>query len=89
MSNSSSSSFVIDRDCLSNNQVKIIQDHIVASKMYDPPDEDWGWGNDPGDAWTITVTDNEVAGFTSMDNFDMRHFLGEIGVDSNDISWSY
>ena len=87
VSNSSSSSFVIERDCLSDNQVIVIENHIKACMAYTPENKDWGWCNDDGNAWTITVVPTQVAGYTNMDNFDMKHLLKEIGVDKEDIRW--
>jgi hypothetical protein len=74
VSNSSSSSFVIQREYLSKFQVDKIVDH--GEKV-----EDWA------DEWEITVTDTEVKGKTWMDNFNMSEFLDSIGVKSEHIHW--
>ena len=91
VSNSSSSSFVIPRDVLSKRQVNKIENHIHFSNGMDTEYEENGetWCNHQGDAWSITVDDDEVSGYTSMDNFDMRWFLTQIDVDEDDIEWVY
>ena len=37
--------------------------------------------------WHITVTAHTVEGYTDMDNFDMREFFENIGVDENIVNW--
>lgn len=87
VSNSSSSSFVIPKDELSYTQMQRIISHINESKMIEPSDE-FGWCNNEGDAWDITITDDEIRGWTCMDNFDMHYFLQQIGVPDHIIEWS-
>ena len=41
--------------------------------------------NSEYDAWGVRETDDEIILETTMDNFDMRWFLGMIGVDNKDI----
>ena len=72
VSNSSSSSFLIQRKYISESQLEQIVNH----------DDEAG-----DDEWEITVTDTIVRGFTIMDNFDMAEFLEKIGVDSDHILW--
>jgi hypothetical protein len=92
VSNSSSSSFIIDRYGVSQRQVDKILCHIkVSEEMPYREDEDCvcdvEWCNRPEDEWNIKVTDITVAGTTNIDNFDMRHFLYRIGVADKDIAW--
>ena len=47
--------------------------------------ETFGYGT--LDAWQITEDDDVIKGNTSMDNFDMRGLLENIGVKSENISW--
>lgn len=78
VSNSSSSSFIINLDKLTGKQVKMIENHadsIEDTAMYEP--------------WSIQVTDSHVKGSTMMDNFDMEEYLAEIGVNEEDIEWGY
>ena len=72
VSNSSSSSFVIKLEDLTGKQVSLIRNHIFLAK---------------DDPWTITETKETISGFTSMDNFDMRNYLSEIGIKDKDIDW--
>jgi len=72
VSNSSSSSFVIKREFLTDDQIRKIKDHIEEANrlgMYATPDEEWR-----------IESDHDVSGYTMMDNFDMREFLCRIGV---------
>jgi hypothetical protein len=86
VSNSSSSSFTINRYCLSQRQIDQIKDHIEVSKTLTCASQ-FGWCNRKHDAWSIYVDDDSVSGYTTMDNFDMYHFLRQIGVDDVDVVW--
>ena len=66
VSNSSSSSFVINLDDLSANQFHKIENHHKEAK---------------NDAWNIEVKDNQLKGSTIMNNFNICSFLEKIGVD--------
>ena len=74
VSNSSSSSFIINKHYLSDYQIELIKNHM---KIFKKSDGDF---YDETDAWSIRVNENSVRGFTTMDNFDMAEFLQEIGV---------
>jgi len=82
VSNSSSSSFVIGLAALSAQQLSKIMDHEMLSRRY-------GLTCDTEDRWSITINDDTVEGYTSMDNFNMKSFLDMIGVDKKFIMWSY
>ena len=71
VSNSSSSSFVIPLIKITAKQLVDIKNH---SEHTDCP-------------WSITVTAHTVEGYTDMDNFDMREFLENIGIDENIVKW--
>lgn len=87
VSNSSSSSFVIDLDKLSEIQIELIQNHIQAANLLtdlkqaacDIPSLNF--------AWYIRFEDDKLIGETSMDNFDMGLFLEKIGVKKENITW--
>lgn len=89
VSNSSSSSFMIPRSALTDEQVEMIVDHIDRAKEIDPK----GYGFEgqyyctaAHDAWDIKVTEHFVGGFTTMDNFDMITFLErDVKVDKENI----
>jgi len=87
VSNSSSSSFVIDRHYLSRHQEELIQNHLDASQgLVHPYDED-GWYTGDYSEWNIYVGIDVIEGFTTMDNFDMKAFLSAIGVPEGAIKW--
>jgi hypothetical protein len=76
VSNSSSSSFIINKEFLSPNQIQIIKDHWKAVTE----------GSD--DAWDITESDTSINGYTFMDNFDMHYYLEDNGIDMSHVRWS-
>ena len=74
VSNSSSSSFVIDKYYLSQEQIDMIKNHLkiaLDACMYN--DYDGYYMNE----WSIKEDDEKVYMYTGMDNFDMYHFLIE------------
>lgn len=89
VSNSSSSSFLIARSRLTDEQVDMIKRHVevaIARGWAWPTDrrarqdEEWppcGWAH----PWAVVSSEHEVRGHTSMSNFDMEEFLIRIGVD--------
>jgi len=84
VSNSSSSSFVIEKHWLSPYQLDLIRNHITKGKRV--LWEDHGYILHDEDAWRIHETDTTIEGSTIMDNFDMYHYLNEIvEVDSDHV----
>jgi alpha-L-arabinofuranosidase len=80
VSNSSSSSFVINKKDITEEQIyKIINHMVYAIEMHMESAET--------DSWNIQETDTEVKGDTYMDNFDMCHYLRSIGVDIDKVKW--
>ena len=95
VSNSSSSSFVIHKYYLSNEQIEKIRNYVKVVEEYleeNPLSEDdcekpefdfsycdWGWG--------IKEFDDFILGETSMDNFDFEEFFKFINVDINKVCW--
>lgn len=72
VSNSSSSSFVLDKDFLSSVQIDQIKRHTELAK-------DFGidyWD----DGWTVEEREHVILLDTWMDNFDMSEFLERIKV---------
>ena len=92
VSNSSSSSFVISRDKLTDEQIELIQDHIEHAQELRGKDdrlaELFRWARDE-DRWSIDVTETTVEGSTWMDNFDMYEYLEQIGVKREDVEWEH
>ena len=72
VSNSSSASFIIQRQHLSNEQVDLIRSHIQVGK------ERGMKCVGLSDQWDITIDGDKVQGYTFMDNFDMAFFLSNI-----------
>ena len=80
VTNSSSSSFLIAKKHLDNDQIKaIIRHSALGEKLGIDCSED---------AWDIKENNDYIAGFTWMDNFDMEEFLEKIDVDMNNVDWS-
>jgi len=72
VSNSSSSSFVINKANLNYEQIDQILNHIDVA----------------GDeAWRIREDYARIFGDTCMDNFDMDKFLRDIGVKDEYVTW--
>jgi hypothetical protein len=93
VTNSSSSSFIVSKRNLSDEQIDMIKNHIEVTKQYfiDNPkvrkDEPCFLEYaDPNDAWNVDVGENEITLTTWMDNFSMGSFLTRIvGVSRFDI----
>ncbi len=84
VSNSSSSSFCIQKKHLSELQLLAIREHVKFAEMLDIPCE-------AEDQWTITdISEGKgIEGYAFMDNYDMSTFLAKIGVKSKHIHWEY
>lgn len=80
VSNSSSSSFIISKNLLSEWQINAIKNH--ATSLWFKRN-----GCESYDIWDISEDNLFVYGSTDMDNFSMGEFLSAIGVDPNTISW--
>jgi len=90
VSNSSSSSFVIFKDKLTEDQIDKIKRHSIISKdMCDKGTRlDYFYSYD--DAWDITETTLTIEGYTHIDNFDMHNYLTKfVGIDNDIIEWEY
>lgn len=80
VTNSSSSSFLIFKKNLTENQIKAIHHHSELGEKLGI--------NYAYDAWKITENDSAISGYTDIDNFDMYEFLRKIDVPEKKISWS-
>lgn len=93
VTNSSSASFIIDKEKLTDLQLYLLKNHVEFVKSYHPSAleyvELFGASVETiaQSGWTITEEDEYIEGYTSMDNFDMKWFLREIGVDEDDIEY--
>jgi hypothetical protein len=83
ISNSSSTSFIVSKRVLSEEQIVAIRDHIAYSSENFPQ---IGWA-DKDQYWNIDETDEQMRLYTGMDNFDMHEFLIALGVNDSDIKW--
>lgn len=86
VTNSSSSSFVVDKRGISATQLRAIENHIEVGKKLDR----LGYGDfgsyDKTDEWYVRDGENNsVILSTYMDNFNMYSFLKAIGVSENNI----
>jgi len=86
VSNSSSSSFVISLDMLSDCKIESIYNHIEEAQKnkgyYDFGDTD--------DGWSISQDEYYLSGYCIMDNFDMHTFLHDyLKIPGNVVRWDY
>jgi len=81
VSNSSSSSFIINKKDITVEQMDKIEDHIKYAKdnfsQLSNADEEW--------RWKIEDNKDTIILSTWMDNFSMDLFLNLIGIDENKI----
>lgn len=88
ISNSSSSSFIIRKENLTELQLIAIRDHIsVATKMVKNgliKESELDYCDECG-AWDIKETDDKIIMYTDMDNFNMKGFLELINVEEEHI----
>jgi predicted oxidoreductase len=95
VSNSSSSSFVLLKDAISNNQLDMILNIEEWIEIIIKEDEENGsidklrekfeyYDSDP---WRISDYGDYIFGETSMDNFSMSDYLNHIKVDRDYICW--
>ena len=80
VTNSSSSSFLISKRFLDDDQIKAIRNHSELGEKLgiDCSEESWG----------IDENNHYITGYTWMDNFDMAEFLEKIDVDMDKVDWS-
>lgn len=75
ITNSSSSSFVIAKGHLTQQQIQEIYDHI----KYCTDETDFDW--------SIREDEYTISGKVFMDNFDMEEYLTKIGVPMDKVRW--
>jgi hypothetical protein len=74
VSNSSSSSFVVEKKYLTEEQKDLIINHYHYVKEHPEPFSFSKWLNDY-DEWQITETEKVIKGYTILNNFDMDEFF--------------
>jgi len=79
VTNSSSSSFTIRKNTLSEKQIQAIWNHSVLGEKLNFDYFD--------NSWQITETDEFITGETIMDNFDMKEFFDIIGIRHTQVTW--
>lgn len=94
VSNSSSASFVIQKDKLTPLQIILIKNgrefcrDIFSKNLNEQEKIDLSYFED---YWDIDEVENGkikyIRGYTNMDNFYMRSYFDFIGVDDNDVNW--
>lgn len=83
VTNSSSSSFIIAKKYLDEDQLEAIRDHHdLAAKMQMIQEDDYHMF-----PWIIEENDLYITGHVSMDNFSMYSFLQKIEVPMDKVSW--
>lgn len=80
ISNSSSSSFIISKNCLSELQINAIKNHATTSYFKRNACNEY-------DAWNIDEDEFCIYGRTDMDNFSMDDFLRVLGVNMSIVKW--
>ena len=84
VTNSSSASFTIPKEFLTEKQILMIYSHIELACVLASDDKELFL-----DEWDIEEKDGDICGDTSMDNFDMRWFLENIGVKMERVDWQH
>lgn len=80
VTNSSSSSFVISKRYIDQDQIEAIRRHSeIGEKLGIECSEE---------CWRIEENAKYIGGYTPMDNFDMEEFLNKIDVDMEYVKWS-
>jgi len=74
VSNSSSSSFVVEKKYLTEEQKDLIINHYHYVKEY-PELFSFSKRISDYDEWQITETETEIKGYTILNNFDMDEFF--------------
>jgi len=86
VSNSSSASFVISLDMLTDDKIDSIHNHVEEAKKHQSF-YDFG---DVEDGWMINTEEHYISGYCVMDNFDMHTFLHDyLKIPGNVVKWDY
>lgn len=82
VSNSSSSSFIINTEDVTDEQANMIINHMDYKDQLTYNDYISEY-----DEWLIEFKGDTIIGNCSMDNFDMQEFFEIIGIDKNKAEW--
>lgn len=81
VTNSSSSSFIIAKRYLDEDQIEAIRKHYTLGKKMGLINSKWDF------PYSIEENDDFITGYVDMDNFAMGKFLDKIEVNSNNVNW--
>ena len=81
VTNSSSSSFIIAKKNLDEEQIDAIRCHAYLAPKIGMTFGEYDY------EWSIEENDSYIAGDVWMDNFDMCEFLKKIDVDISNVTW--
>ena len=91
VTNSSSASFYILYEHLTKLQTDLIWNHLDVAKAIleqaKVPPTYTGWNY--YDEWKIEDGGDKITGDCSMDNFDMRWFLRQIGIEDDHLNYDH
>lgn len=83
ITNSSSSSFTINKKDLTSLQIILIEEHRYLSEKL----LGYGHGCSCSNERNIADRGDCIEGYTSEDNFNMQEYLGAIGVNLYKVDW--
>lgn len=88
VSNSSSSSFVLKKENLTDYQIYSIKNHIEEAEKHC---DFYNFGCiHSDDGWSITEHEFYIHGYCFMDNFDMYTFIHDyLKIPKTEIKWEY
>lgn len=101
VSNSSSASFILKKDGLSELHRLMVLNHIECGKMFLeffnrlPIEKKDVWIEmfcipiDKYDKWHLEETEDKITGHTNMTNFSLEDFFGVIGIDEKLYEFDY
>lgn len=81
VTNSSSSSFIISKKYLDDDQIEAIRKHYFLGKKMGLVDDKWDY------PYHIEENEDFITGYIEMDNFSMESFLEKIEVNDRNIVW--
>jgi hypothetical protein len=87
VSNSSSASFVIKKKNLTENQIRKIHDYEYHLRNLRQNNEYVDVFRYIDDYWKISENDDEISGWTNMDNVNMHRYLLAIDIKYEDINF--
>ena len=88
VSNSSSSSFVISKEFLTDSQIALIRHYLEHCEDYGVYNEtEYDGQKFSFETWFIEENHTHIGATVFMDNFYMHEYLEKIGVDMEKVKW--